>query len=320
MSGLSECDTAPRAVIVHDAPRWGALDGFAGAAGAAPERLLFQGVPDPGAYRAQLAAFHDALRGLVGEVLLLDGLVSGPATTTQFRSNPNHVFARDAAVTLPWAPEHFIACNMAEPLRRPEPGIMARALRAQGLTPLLALPNDLVLEGGDVIPFSRDGRRCLLIGHGPRTHLTTVAYMAERLIPEWLDVIIAFRLSPCRINLDGALCPVDRELAIANLDSLLNARRFDADGCRELGVRQAIDELGLAVIEVSFADSRARQACNCFCAGDRRVVMYDLCPAVAEAVAKAGLAVTLVPGAELVKGNGGPRCMTRPLYGDDTSA
>lgn len=314
MRNLSEHRVAPRAVVVHDPTRWDALRAFDGDMERTRRHLLFQAVPDPEAYREDLQSFHARLGELVGDVLYLDELVDGATDEPRFAANPNHVFARDSAVTLPWAPRHYIPCNMARPIRREEPEVMARALGALGLRPLLELPAGLHLEGGDAIPFAHDGRRCLLMGHGPRTDLATAAYLADRLIPDRLDEIIAIRVSPRRINLDGAFCPVDEGLAIANLDSLLEARRYDAVGSREVALRRVVGELGLSLIEVSFEDSRARQACNCFCAGNRRVVMYDLCPQVAEAVAKAGLEVTLVPGAELVKGNGGPRCMIRPIY------
>lgn len=311
---LSEHRVAPRAVVVHDPTRWEALGVFNGDMERTRDHLLFQDVPDPEAYREHLEYFQAKLKDLVGQVLYLDQLVDGAAHESLFAANPNHVFARDSAVTLPWAPRHYIPCNMARPVRRKEPRVMARALGALGLTPLMELPTALHLEGGDVIPFTYDGKRCLLIGHGPRTDLATVEYLAEHLIPEWLDEIIAIRISPRRINLDGAFCPVDEGLVIANLESLLDARHYDASSSRDVALQRIIGETGLALIQVTFDDSRSRQACNCFCAGNRQVVMYDLCPHVAEAVAKAGLSVTLVPGAELVKGNGGPRCMTRPIY------
>lgn len=314
IQNLSEHRVAPRAVVVHDPTRWDALKAFDGDMARTREHFLFQDVPDLDAYRAHLESFHDRLKELVGRVFYLDQLVDGSDNVSLFAANPNHVFTRDSAVTLPWAPRHFIPCNMARAIRRNEPRVMARAMTSLGLTPLLQLPGQLHLEGGDVIPFGYDDKRCLVIGHGPRTDLATVEYLAEHLIPQWVDEIVAFRLSPRRINLDGTFCPVDEDLVVVNLESLLDARRYDPSGSRSVLVRRTIEELGLALVEVSFEDSLSRQACNCFCAGNGRVVMYDLCPHVAEALAKAGLSVTVVPGAELVKGIGGPRCMTRPIY------
>jgi len=71
---------------------------------------------------------------------------------------------------------------------------------------------------------------------------------------------------------------------------------------------------GLVLIAVGFEASRTWRACNCSCPGNRRIVVYDLCPPVTEALAKAGLSVTPVHGIELVKGDAGPRRVTRPIY------
>ena len=311
---LSEHALGPGALVVHDPTRWGALRAFDDDMERTRQHLLFQGIPDPEAYGEHLASFHATLKQLVDKILYLDQLVDAATNASRFTANPNHVFTRDSAVTLPWAPDHYVPCTMARRIRGEEPRLMARALGALGLSPLIELPAHLFLEGGDIIPFAYDGKRCVFMGHGPRTTLGTVEYLAQHLIPEWLDEIIAMRLSPRRINLDGAFCPIDEGLAIANPESLLDARLYDVSGSREVAVRRVMDEIGLALIEIGFEDSRVRQGCNCFCAGERRVVMYDLCPHVAEAASKAGLSVTLVPGAELVKGNGGPRCMTRPIY------
>jgi arginine deiminase len=56
------------------------------------------------------------------------------------------------------------------------------------------------------------------------------------------------------------------------------------------------------------------QACNCFCLGGRRVIAYDLSERVADGLRARDIEVLTVPGRELIKGTGGPRCMTRPLY------
>jgi N-dimethylarginine dimethylaminohydrolase len=58
---------------------------------------------------------------------------------------------------------------MRKPVRREEPAVLAGALASLGLRELFSMPVDVFLEGGDVIPLARDGRRTLLVGFGPRT-------------------------------------------------------------------------------------------------------------------------------------------------------
>lgn len=50
------------------------------------------------------------------------------------RTDPNLMFTRDAAITLPWAPDVYLSARIAKPLRRPEVAIMSAALERLGLT------------------------------------------------------------------------------------------------------------------------------------------------------------------------------------------
>ncbi len=54
-------------------------------------------------------------------------------------------------------------------------------------------------------------------------------------------------------------------------------------------------------------------ATNCFAIGDGKVVSYEANRATNAALEKAGIEVITVEGLELVKGRGGPRCMTMPI-------
>lgn len=75
-----------------------------------------------------------------------------------------------------------------------------------------------------------------------------------------------------------------------------------------------LNDLGLQVIDTTPEESVYAQSCNCLCLGERRIVCYDLCPRVIGLIERSGIRVHTVPGAELIKGRGGPRCMTRPIY------
>lgn len=75
-----------------------------------------------------------------------------------------------------------------------------------------------------------------------------------------------------------------------------------------------LNDLGMQVIDTTPEESVYAQSCNCLCLGERRIVCYDLCPRVIGLIERSGICVYTVPGAELIKGRGGPRCMTRPIY------
>jgi arginine deiminase len=75
-----------------------------------------------------------------------------------------------------------------------------------------------------------------------------------------------------------------------------------------------VKDMGIRIIDVTKEESVYSQACNCICLGSRKIIYYDLCMRVYEKMREHDIEVHLVQGSELVKGRGGPRCMTRPIY------
>jgi N-dimethylarginine dimethylaminohydrolase len=191
---------------------------------------------------------------------------------------------------------------------------MEVAARVLGLEPLLRLPEGLFFEGGDVIPFSLEGQRTLLVGYGRRTQLSTLEFLANALIPRDIDEIVGVELAPWRINLDGGLVPVADDVIIAHPASILSAVRLNAGGSEPIKLLEVLRDLGIQIIAVTQEQSLDKQACNCLCLGNRRIICYDMTPNAVSQLTTAGIEVLTIPGSELVKGTGGPRCMSRPLY------
>jgi N-dimethylarginine dimethylaminohydrolase len=310
----SEFAAKPAGVLVHDPATTEAFDVLAALPGdELKERTLFSAHPDRTAFSAQHAKLVAAVARAGVDVLRLTDLVPGEGPDA-LRTNPNHVYTRDSAITLPWLPGWFIGASMRMQIRRREPDVSAAALRALGLRELFAAPSGCFVEGGDVIPLARDGRRSLLVGFGPRTDLGGVDVLSERLMPWALDEIVAVELPPWRMNLDGVLVPVAADTVVAHPGSIARAFLRDARGERAVDVLRLLQAAGMDVIEVSREESMELQACNCLCLGKRRIVCYDLADRVVGALRRCGLEVTALPASELIKGTGGPRCMTRPLY------
>lgn len=312
---LSEFAAKPARAVVHDPAEAGALDLLA----EVPEeelreRSLFSSRPEPRAFSAEHAAFVTALRDAGIDVVHLRGLVHGTDIFTTVRRNPNQVYTRDSVITLPWLPGWYIGGAMRIPIRRPEVAVMAAALRALGLRELFTAPPDCFLEGGDVIPFVADGRRTLIVGFGPRTARRSLDLLWERLAPWALDELIGVRLAEWRMNLDGALVPVAHDTVVAHPRSIETAFVRDRTGQRAVDVLGLLHGLGMAVIEVTQDEAMAMQACNILCLGARRVICYDLCGRVLDALLERNIDARPIPGSELIKGTGGPRCMTRPVY------
>lgn len=312
---LSEFAATPVRVVVHDPAAAGALDLLAGVpAMRLEERYLFRSHPHPETFAAQHAALVAALERAGAEVIRLADVVGESDVWPRVRANPNQVYTRDPVITLPWLPGWYVAGAMRKAIRRPEVSVMRSALQALGLRELFAMPAERFLEGGDVIPFVREGRRALIVGFGPRTARQSLDLLCAGLMPWALDEIVAVGLPESRMNLDGVLVPVADDTVVAHPGSIETAVLRDPAGERQVDVLGLLRDLGMTVVEVTREESVAMQACNCVCLGDRRLVCYDLAGRVVRALVERDIDVRTIPGSELIKGTGGPRCMTRPLY------
>jgi N-dimethylarginine dimethylaminohydrolase len=308
----SEWATPPTAILVHDPVAAGAFAALDPAS--APEEFLFRDHPDPALYGAQHAALVAELRRHVPRVHLLSTLAAGDPAWERTGRSINQIFTRDSLITLPWVPGGYIKSRMKPELRRAESDTMEVAVRKLGLTELLPVPETILLEGGDVVPFARDGRRSLLMGWGPRSTRSAALFLRDALVPDHADEVIAIQLADWRMNLDGGLLPVANDVVLCDIESIVSAELIDGAGERTIDVLALFRSLGMEVVAVTREESVFGQGCNCVCLGDRVVVCYDLCPRVAGLMRERGLDVRTVPGSELVKGRGGPRCMSRPIY------
>ena len=311
---VAEHEARPSRVLVHNPAKTRAFERLSEVPASELERrFLFRAVPDREAFTQEHDALVRALRGAGVEVVYLHD-VATPEHLARLDANPNHVYTRDSAITLPWLPGRFIRGAMRKPVRRAEPDVMTSALSTLGQFETLAMNPELVLEGGDVIPFAREGKRTLLVGVGPRTVRASLAALHEQLIPQTVDELIGVELVPERMNLDGVLVPVADDTMLVEPTSIVQSWLIDNRDETPVDVIRLLASSGVEPIEVTRAEATTMQACNCVCLGDRTLIMYDLCERVRRALQARDITVLTIPGKELIKGTGGPRCMTRPLY------
>ena len=308
-----EHDTRPACVIVHDPVPVGAFDGVLAASDSAlTDHFLFDGRPHPERFSAAHRRFADTVARFIDRVVHLESLVSDERVRALLRRTPNLVYTRDGAITIPWLPDHYVAGSLRAEIRRPESEIMGHALRRLGLVELLQMPEGVFLEGGDVVPTVVEGRRTLLVGFGPRSSEESLDVLAE-LLPEHLDQIVGIELASWRLNLDGVLVPVASGAVVVHPPSICRAVRITPSGRDPVDVMELLRDTGMTVVEPTAEESK-REACNNLCLGEGHVVAYDLTPRVHARLEEAGIDVARVAGAELIKGTGGPRCMSRPVY------
>jgi N-dimethylarginine dimethylaminohydrolase len=313
---FAEFDAKPQAVIIHDPVKNGSFNVIEeiNDSGSLEEKVLFRSRPDTDLYSHQHKMFADLLRRHVEKVFYLEDLVGNHKTYEAAIKNPNQVFTRDSLITIPWIPDGYIKARMVKQLRRSESDIMEEAVRVLGLNEIIRIPEYLFLEGGDVIPFSRNGKRTLLIGHGPRSYFEAIEFLSSALIPQYADEIIAVELAPWRMNLDGGFVPVADDLIVAETGSILGSTLFNVHAQKAFDIFGMVKDMGIRIIDVTKEELVYSQACNCVCLGSRKIIYYDLSRRVYEKMQEHDIEVHLIPGSELVKGRGGPRCMTRPIY------
>lgn len=316
LPGISEFAAKPEAFIVHDPFCSGGLDVFVlrKSATRLEEELLFRETPQAHHYARQHKEFVKTIMKCGIDIVYLANIIGDHPSYQITASNPNQVFTRDSLITLPWIPKGYIAARMKPVLRRAEAATMSAAVKRLGLTEIIRIPEGLFLEGGDVVPFSRGGLRTLLLGYGPRTRLETAHFLQQTLIPKYLDEIIAIRLADYRINLDGGLLPLTNEVVVSNQESILESSLLDQSGQHPFNLWEMFEELGMHVINTTREESIFSQSCNCVCLGENKVIYYNLCKRVKALLEDSGIQVICIEGSELVKGRGGPRCMTRPVY------
>jgi N-dimethylarginine dimethylaminohydrolase len=316
---LSEYSCRPQAIIVHDPVAVGAFHAFHSHNDDSrlELELLFRAKPDTARYATDHAFLVRAIAAHVDRVIYLHALINDEPSFELAKANPNQVFTRDSLITSPWIPDGFFCARLRPPQRRQEASTMKAAAERLGLREIVYLPSDIFLEGGDVIPFTYKGLRCLLVGWGPRSTPEAVDFLQQELLPRYADVLIALRLAHWRMNLDGGFVPVANDVIVADMSSILAAELVEPRGRVTLNLWEMLGDLGIRIIDTTPEESVYAQSCNCLCLGDRTVICYDLCPRIIALLKQSEIRVNLVPGAELIKGRGGPRCMTRPIYLQD---
>ncbi len=209
------------------------------------------------------------------------------------------------------------------------------------------------LEGGDVHPIRRD---TLMIGFSERSSPAAIDNLADLLFrgTTITDIIIVIMPGEeSAIHLDMIFTQVDRELCVVHPPHFMGPERLPIlhwkkgrKALREMpDVFHALDECGFRVEPILCGGQRRitqereqwSSGCNFLAARPGLVLSYTRNEATLEEMQKTGFklvkagdfldgseairederAVITFEGGELVRGGGGPRCMTCPIQRDD---
>jgi arginine deiminase len=261
---------------------------------------------------------------------------------------PNAYFSRDPAAVIA---DQIISCKMHFPARIRESIIVREIFRSHPLfvgTPFIYGDNNtedrpFTLEGGDIIVIND---KAVAIGSSQRTRSESIIRLATRLF----DAGLAERVYEVNIpsdraymHLDTVFTIIDEGIVVAYpdvIDRVTEIRRYEAmvipDESSDRIIAYPVDEnRGFkAILEKEFnrrlrvittgnkiykyaAREQLADGTNVFALRPSTVITYDRNTHTNSALRAEGVQVIEVEGSELVRGLGGPRCMTMPLRRED---
>ncbi|MFQ6123705.1 MAG: dimethylarginine dimethylaminohydrolase family protein [Candidatus Heimdallarchaeota archaeon] len=265
----------------------------------------FKTPPNLEKMQEEFDAFVDALRNEGIQVFILEDLIED----TPY---PNLLFTRDI---LSVTDIGMIVMNMAVSARMSEPQIAKKALERRVPVALeIELPG--YLEGGDFVYLDE---QTLAVGYGPRTNLGGVTQLIQGLKTSQIRKIVSVPLPSYRVHLDGAFMVITPDLCVVHEPSLSYdvARITHGGQIRSAPFLSYLKKKKFDKITVTIEEAQ-NFGPNLFVVESGKVISYDWNTRIISELEKRGVDVIPIAGQELVKGAGGPHCMTCPLLRDHT--
>lgn len=192
------------------------------------------------------------------------------------------------------------------------------------------------IEGGDVLVLNKG---TIIIGLSQRTSEAAIETIAKKLLIDEniLQQIIILQIPPKRayMHLDTVFTMIDYDkfLMFPGIKEYIRVYKLTAGRNNHVEAK-AMDNLektlseclGLSSVEILFSGggnpiAAAREqwgdSTNTFALSPGVIVTYNRNEETNRMLVKRGIDVIEIEGSELVRGRGGPRCMTMPLLRDD---
>lgn len=261
---------------------------------------------------------------------------SQPADSFVLAPLVNSMFVRDSSS---WIGDRYSANSMASQTRKLESRLLSAAADAAGARRIQDREPFLpaALEGGDLLLA---GQGCVVIGIGERTKSAAAEQTAQSLLTSGLATSVFAVLLPNErqcMHLDTLMTMVDQESFLISGGHRDQLQWFSLKLDAEATVRaDSLDDpftalaasMGLSSIRlIETGDDEATvqreqwsDAANVLTIRPGTVIAYDRNTMANDRLSAAGINVLTVPSAELVRGRGGPHCLSCPLVRDPLTA
>jgi N-dimethylarginine dimethylaminohydrolase len=195
-----------------------------------------------------------------------------------------------------------VVLQMRKPVRRGEPAFLAAEVERAGVPVVARLTGDAFADGGDMCWLDDS---TLAVGRGYRTNAAAHAQLAVALSAEGVTIERAdlpHHLGASHVmHLMSVVSPVSDDLAVV------------FEPLAPVPLLELLADRGYRTVRCD-PDELEAQGCNVLAVRPGVVVMADSAPSTRTALEAAGVEVHTYAATETNKGDGGPTCLTRPLW------